>query len=193
MCFETQCHFTDAKAVEDAWFYSERPKTPKQEPSPWGVLSPNQACNTLIFHDFSHVLFMSLVWPQERVSAGKTTSLKTAECHSNYNFAGSRPSQARDELTDELTGRIHEFVHKLNQCNVPWEAVHCTEFIHELQFVHQFVSSVDINSFAQFVDETICTRCKWAFRRTCGSRGPRTAPRIFFSKSCSLQTILSTF
>ncbi len=35
-----------------------------------------------------------------------------------------RPIHTGDELLDELTGRSHEFVHKLNQCTVPNRSVH---------------------------------------------------------------------
>ena len=35
-------------------------------------------------------------------------------------------------------GQIHEFMDELNQCAVPFRAVH-TDFFHELQFVPQFI------------------------------------------------------
>ncbi len=38
--------------------------------------------------------------------------------------AEQRSIHTRDELTDKLLGRIGEFIHELNHCIVPYEAVH---------------------------------------------------------------------
>ena len=64
-----------------------------------------------------------------------------------------------------IHGRICKLVHELNHCIVPCGAIH-TEFIHELQFIPQFVQELEkwllqMNSHqvAEFVDELIRLRC----------------------------------